>query len=164
MRLIDSDGGQLGVVPVQDAMKKAIERELDLVEVAPQASPPVCKIMDYGKYKYQQSKKQSHKKTMTVKEIKLRPRIGDNDLALKVRKIRQFLDDGNKTKVTMLFRGREIVRHDLGLKVFDKLMDILTGNFSVEQRPQREGRNITMLLAPKSGSGKPKSPAAAPKV
>lgn len=107
--------------------------------------------MDYGKYKYQQSKKQSSKRAVTVKEIKLRPRIGDNDLNLKIRKIRQFLDDGNKTKVTMLFRGREIVRHDLGLKVFDKLTETLPGNFSIEQKPQREGRNITMLLAPKSG-------------
>lgn len=143
------DGKQVGVIPTRDALKLAEERELDLVEVAPNSAPPVCKIMDFGKYKYQLSKKHSAGKKIEVKEVKLRPQIGEHDLGLKARNIRRFLDDGNKAKVTMFFRGREMVRPDLGMKVFDRLLQYLDGKFNIEQPPRLEGKSITMVIAPK---------------
>jgi translation initiation factor IF-3 len=136
------------VVPIQEALRIAHERALDLVEVAPQATPPVCRVMDYGKYKYQLGKKQAQKKTIEVKEIKIRPRIDTHDLDLKVKKIREFLDDGNKAKVSMHFRGREIVRPELGLKVFERIKEILPGKFNIEQPARLEGNHITMVIAP----------------
>jgi len=150
VRLIDHNGDQLGIMPSNEALKAAREQGLDLVEVAPNVSPPVCKILDFGKYRYQLSKKQTQKKSVGMKEVKIRPQISDNDLGLKVRNIRRFLDGGNKAKITMYFRGREIVRPELGMKVFDKLTELLSGKFSVEQRPRLEGNHITMVLAPKS--------------
>lgn len=150
VRLIDHNGDQLGIMPSNEALKAAREQGLDLVEVAPNVSPPVCKILDFGKYRYQLSKKQTQKKSVGMKEVKIRPQISDNDLGLKVRNIRRFLDGGNKAKITMYFRGREIVRPELGMKVFDKLTKLLPGKFSVEQRPRLEGNHITMVLAPKS--------------
>jgi len=148
VRLVDADGQQVGVVPIQEALRIAQDRALDLVEVAPQAVPPVCRVMDYGKYKYQLGKKQAQKKTIEVKEIKVRPRIGTHDLELKVKKIREFLDDGNKAKVSMHFRGREIVRPELGLKVFKKIGELLPGKFNIEQPARLEGNHITMVVAP----------------
>lgn len=150
VRLIDADGRQAGVVPIRDALRLAEERGLDLVEVAPNSVPPVCKIMDFGKYKYQLSKKHTTRKTIEVKEVKLRPQIDDHDLELKARNIRRFLDDGNKAKVTMFFRGRERVRPDLGMKVFDRMLQFLPGKYSVEQTPRFEGNHITMVIAPSS--------------
>lgn len=146
--MIDVDGAQVGVIPTRDALKLAEERGFDLVEVAPNSAPPVCKIMDFGKYKYQLSKKNTAKKTIDVKEIKIRPQIGDHDLQLKVRNIRRFLDDGNKAKVLMFFRGREMARTDLGMKVFEKLTQLLEGKFSVEHTPKLEGNHITMVIGP----------------
>lgn len=148
MRLIDTDGKQLGVMPVRDALRLAEDRGLDLVEVAPNADPPVCKIMDFGKYKYQLSKKHAVRKTIEVKEIKIRPQIDMHDLELKAKNIRRFLDDGNKAKVTMFFRGRERVRPDLGMKVFERLIELITGKYSIEQSPTLEGNHITMVIAP----------------
>lgn len=148
--MIDVDGGQLGIVPIFEAMKIAKERELDLVEVAPNVVPPVCKILDFGKYRYQLSKKQTQKKAMGIKEVKIRPQITENDLGLKVRNIRRFLDEGNKAKVTMYFRGREIIRPEIGMKVFEKMTQLLTGKFNVEQTPKLEGNHITMVVTPKS--------------
>ncbi len=149
MRLVDAEGRQLGVVGISEALKKAEESGLDLVEVAPQAAPPVCRIMDFGKYKYQISKKQSQKKMLGVKELKIRMRIDSHDLELKVRNIRRFLDDGNKAKITMYFRGREIVRPELGMNVFKKLTEMLPGKFQIEQAARLEGNHITMVLGPK---------------
>ena len=149
VRLIDVDGQQTGVVSVREALQLAEERGLDLVEVAPNSVPPVCKIMDFGKYKYQLSKKHNVGKKIEVKEVKLRPQIFDHDLELKARNIRRFLDEGNKAKVTMFFRGREMVRPDLGMKVFDKLLQFVGGKYNVEQSPKLEGKNITMVIAPK---------------
>ncbi len=149
MRLVDAEGRQLGVVGISEALKKAEESGLDLVEVAPQAAPPVCRIMDFGKYKYQISKKQSQKKMLGVKEVKIRMRIDSHDLELKVRNIRRFLDDGNKAKITMYFRGREIVRPELGMNVFKKLTEMLPGKFQIEQAARLEGNHITMVLGPK---------------
>lgn len=149
VRLIDVDGKQAGVVSLKDALRLAEERDLDLVEVAPNSVPPVCKIMDFGKYKYQLAKKHSVGKKVEVKEVKLRPQIGEHDLGLKARNIRRFLDEGNKAKVTMFFRGREMIRPELGMKVFDKLVHFLDGKFNIEQPPKLEGKNITMVIAPK---------------
>lgn len=134
---------------MSEALKIAKERGLDLVEVAPNVSPPVCKILDFGKYRYQLSKKQTQRKTMDVKELKIRPQITEYDLALKVKSVRRFLDEGNKAKVTMYFRGREIIRPELGMKVFQKMQQLLTGKFNVEQSPRLEGNHITMVVAPK---------------
>lgn len=148
VRLIDVDGTNLGIVSIKEALARARERGLDLVEVAPNANPPVCRIMDYGKYKYQMQKRSHHKKTIEVKEIKLRPRIDEHDLELKVKNIRRFLDDGNKAKVTMMLRGREATRPEFGMKVFEKILQMLEGKFIVERKPTLEGSNITMIIAP----------------
>lgn len=126
----------------------AKDRGYDLVEVAGNIAPPVCKIMDFGKYKYQLSKKHSSRKTVDVKEIKIRPQINDHDLQLKVKSIRRFLDDGDKAKVTMMFRGREVVRPEIGMRVFQKLTEMLEGKFTIEQQPKFEGNHITMVIAP----------------
>jgi translation initiation factor IF-3 len=149
VRLIDVDGSQLGIMPTIEALKVADDRGLDLVEVAANVAPPVCKILDFGKYRYQLSKKQTQKKTMNVKEIKVRLQITDYDLALKVKSIRRFLDEGNKAKVMMFFRGREIIRPELGMRVFEKIIQKLTGKFNVEQAPKLEGNHIIMVVAPK---------------
>ena len=150
MRVVDVDGGQLGIMPVFEALKVAKERGLDLVEVATNVVPPVCKVLDFGKYRYQLSKKQTQKKAMGVKEVKIRPRITEYDLGLKVKNIRRFLDEGNKAKVTMFFRGREIIRPELGMKVFEKMTQLLSGKFNVEQAPKLDGNHITMVVTPKS--------------
>jgi len=150
VRLIDADGGQLGIVPTSEALRIADDRELDLVEVAPNVTPPVCKVLDFGKYRYQLSKKQTQKKTMDVKEVKIRPQITNHDLGLKVKNIRRFLDEGNKAKITMFFKGREIIRPELGMKVFERMKQLLTGKFNIEQSPKLEGNHITMVVGPKS--------------
>lgn len=124
------------------------ERGFDLVEVSPNSAPPVCRIMDFGKYKYQMSKKHTSKKSSDVKEVKIRPQITDHDLQLKIKNIRRFLDEGDKAKITMYFRGREIVRPEIGMKVFGRINETLPGKFSVEQKPKLEGNHITMVVAP----------------
>ena len=131
------------------SLEIAAESDLDLVEVAPTAKPPVCKVMDFGKYKYQLSKKQSNKKTIDLKEVKVRPRIGDHDLELKVRNLRRFLDHGNKVKVSMFFRGREKVRPELGMKVFEKLTAMIPGEYNIIQPPKHEGNSIIMVVVAK---------------
>ncbi len=146
---MDADGTQFGIIPTSEALKIADTRGLDLVEVAPNVSPPVCKILDFGKYRYQLSKRQTQKKSTGVKEIKVRLQITEYDLGLKVKNIRHFLDDGHKAKVTMFFRGREIIRPELGMKVFGKMIQLLTGKFNIEQPPKLEGNHIIMVLAPK---------------
>ncbi|GAB6184257.1 translation initiation factor IF-3 [Thermodesulfovibrio hydrogeniphilus] len=147
--MVDENGKQLGVVSIREALAIARERGYDLVEVAPNANPPVCRIMDYGKYKYQTEKKTSAKKTSTVKEIKIRPQISDHDLQLKVKHIKRFLEDGDKARVTLFFRGREIVHSELGMKVFDKIKALLIGfPHKIEQEPKLEGNNMSMIIAP----------------
>jgi translation initiation factor IF-3 len=133
-----------------EALKMAREKGFDLVEVSPTSVPPVCRVMDFGKYKYQISKKHSAKKTVDVKEVKVRPQISEHDLELKIRNLRRFLDEGDKAKVIMFFRGREIVRPELGMKVFERILGTLTGKFTVEQQPRMEGKSITMVIAPSS--------------
>lgn len=135
---------------VRNALKIAEDRDLDLVEVSPTAVPPVCKILDFGKYKYQLNKKHTQRKTVGIKEVKVRPQVGEHDLELKIRNINRFIEEGDKAKVVMYFRGREIIRPELGMKVFEKIMQKLTGKFQVEQQPRQEGNHITMVVAPKA--------------
>jgi len=136
-------------MPTREALVAAKERDLDLVEVAPNAKPPVCKIMDFGKYKYQLSKKQPAKKAQELKEVKLRPRIGNHDLERKVKYLKQFLDEGHKTKVSMFFRGRERGRPDLGLQVFDRVIEMLEGKYNIINEPRYMGNSITIVISPK---------------
>jgi translation initiation factor IF-3 len=132
-------------------LKLAEGQGLDLVEVAPEARPPVCKILDYGKYRYQQNKRHSKHKTISLKEIKVRPQISQHDLEFKVRNIRKFLDEGNKVKVTLMFRGREIVHSSLARKVFEGVLEQLPSDkITVDQNPKFEGRQMVMILSPKS--------------
>lgn len=153
VRLIGEDGTQLGIVPLEEALARAAEEKLDLVEVAPKASPPVCKIMDYGKYKYLQAKKvQEAKKkqtTIQVKEVKIRPKTEEHDYQFKLRHIKRFLSEKNKAKVTIMFRGREIAHSELGLKVLERIMADTEEEGIVEQSPKLEGRNMIMILAPR---------------
>jgi translation initiation factor IF-3 len=150
VRVIDGGGEQLGVMAVREALSHAAAKELDLVEVSPKASPPVCKIMDFGKYRYELNKKQARNKTVDVKEVKIRPRIDEHDLHLKIRNINRFIDGGDKAKVVMYFRGREIIRPEFGMRVFEKITEALNGRFQIEQQPRLEGNHITMVVAPKS--------------
>lgn len=146
---MDENGKQVGVVSTKEALSIAKERGYDLVEVAPNANPPVCRIMDYGKYKYQLDKKSSSKRTATVKEIKIRPQISDHDLQLKVKHIKRFIAEGDKTRVTLYFRGREIVHQELGMRAFDKIKALLIGfPHKIEQEPRLEGNNMNMIIAP----------------
>lgn len=140
----------MGVVPTHQALQIAREKGFDLVEVAPNSAPPVCRLLDFGKYKYQISKKHASRKSVDVKEVKIRPQISEHDLQLKVKAIRRFLDEGDKAKVTMQFRGREIVRPEMGMKVLDRVRELLTGKFSVEEQPRFEGNRVTMVIAPSS--------------
>jgi translation initiation factor IF-3 len=150
--VVDDDGSQLGVMTPWDALQKAQERGLDLVEVAPNANPPVCRIMDYGKYKYEQKKKQAASKAKahaaTLKEVKLRPRTDDHDLEFKVRSARRFLIEGDKVKVTLMFRGREIVHTSLGFEQLDRVKTMLADIANVESTPRLEGRFMSMILVP----------------
>lgn len=148
--MIGHDGEQLGIMDVRSAIKLAQEHDLDLVEVAPGAQPPVCKIMDYGKYRYQQSKKHSSKqKTISVKEIKVRPAINEHDLLFKMKNIKKFLEHGDKAKITMMFRGREIVHASNGKKIFDRVIEEFSQTANIEQAARMEGNRMTMVLAPK---------------
>ncbi len=153
VRLIDAEGEQVGVVPVDDALKAARERGLDLVEVAPMARPPVVKIMDYGKYRFEQAKaaraakKKQH--VIQVKEVKYRPNISDHDFEFKTRHARTFLEEGNKVKLTLMFRGRQVTHPELGRAVLDRVFDELQDVAKVETASKLEGRNMTMVLAPK---------------
>lgn len=150
MRLIDDEGKQLGVVPTRQALDLARERGFDLVEVAHNVDPPVCKLIDFGKYKYQMSKRHGARKSVVLKEVKIRPRISEHDLELKVKNIRRFIEDGDKAKITMQFRGRENVRPEAGMRVFQKIMETIGGKFTIEQQPRHEGNHITMVVAPSS--------------
>jgi translation initiation factor IF-3 len=144
----------LGILTAKRALELAAQEQLDLVEVAPNADPPVCKIMDYGKFKYQQSKRvQEAKKKQTViqvKEVKIRPKTGEHDMLVKIQHIRRFLAQKDKAKVTILFRGREIAYSDQGTKVLARIREELKDEAVVEQMPKMEGRNMVMILAPKS--------------
>lgn len=151
--MIDAEGKQLGILSTQDAIKEALKSGLDLVEVAPNSAPPVCRIMDYGKFRYQQSKKlqvaKKHAVQVQLKEIRLRPRTEEHDLQTKIKHIKKFLEQNNKVKITMMFRGREIVYTDLGRAVMEEIKKELEPVSSVDQQPRVEGRNMVMILTPK---------------
>ncbi len=153
VRLIGSDGDNVGVVEIHDALERAKDEGLDLVEISPNADPPVCKILDFGKYKYEVAKKANEarkkQKTIDVKEIKMRPNIDAHDYDVKMRSIRKFLLEGDKVKVTMRFRGREMAHQELGLAVLDRVREQFDEDAKVEAMPRLEGRQMTMVMAPK---------------
>ena len=153
MRVIDDDGEQLGIMPVEEALETAEEKGLDLVEVAPNSRPPVVRIMDYGKYRYEEARKarQAKKKQHQVhlKEVKFRPGIEEHDIEFKLRHARRFLEEGNKVKATMMFRGRQVTHPQLGRDVLMRVAGELDDVSKVESQPVLEGRNMVMVLAPR---------------
>ncbi|MGH7458989.1 MAG: translation initiation factor IF-3 [Longimicrobiaceae bacterium] len=152
VRLISSEGDQMGIFAVDRAREMAAEEELDLVEVAPMARPPVCRIMDYGKFRYEEQRKarEARKKQhhVQIKEVKMRPGIEDHDFEFKVRHARRFLGEGNKVKATMMFRGRQMTHPELGREVLDRFVEVISDVGKVESNPQMEGRTMTMIIAP----------------
>lgn len=153
VRVIGTDGEQIGIISIGRALEMAGEQEMDLVEVSPEAKPPVCRIMDYGKYKYERTKKQQEskkkQKAFQVKEIKVRPKTDDHDLETKVKHVKKFIENNDKVKITLVFRGREITMKDQGQEVLDKVVEMTKDFTQIEQQPKFEGRIMTMLLAPK---------------
>jgi len=156
VRLIDEEGENVGVVATAMALERALEAGLDLVEISPGADPPVAKILDYGKFKYEDQKKKNEarkkQKVIEVKEIKMRPNIDQHDYDVKLRSINRFIGDGDKVKVTLRFRGREMVHQELGLKVLNRVREQIDEIAKVEQFPRMEGRQMIMILAPKKRS------------
>jgi len=153
VQLIDQDGTNHGTVPIQAALERAAEAGLDLVEISPNATPPVCKILDYGKYKFQAQKKAAEarkkQKIVEVKEIKLRPMIDDHDYDVKMRSMRRFFEEGDKVKVTLRFRGREMAHQELGTKLLDRVKEDIGAIAKVEMDARFEGRQMIMILAPR---------------
>jgi translation initiation factor IF-3 len=167
VRLVDEEGKQVGVVKTPEALAYAQERDLDLVEVAPEAKPPVCRVLDYSKYKYEQEQKQKaarkHQQQVTVREIKFRPKIAQHDYDTKKGHVVRFLRDQNKVKITIMFRGREMAHPERGKMILDRLADELAELAVVEQRPIQDGRNMTMMLGPTKAAEKVAAEAAAEK-
>ena len=153
VRLIDQDGEMLGVMTARDALNRAFAVGLDLLEISPNASPPVVKILDYGKYKYEIQKKKNEakkkQKVVEIKEIKVRPNIDENDYQVKMRAMRSFIDEGDKVKVTLRFRGREMAHQEIGIKVLERIRGEMDATTKVEQMPRMENRQMVMVLAPK---------------
>ncbi len=154
VRLIDSNGEQLGIVPLREALRIAEEKNLDLVNVAPQAKPPVCRIMDYGKFRYEQSKREKearkNQKIITIKEVRLSPTIEEHDLQTKLKSVVKFLQHGDKVKVSVRFRGRQITHSDIGRRVLERVIEDVGDLAVVEKKPNMEGRSMMIILAPKS--------------
>ncbi len=152
MRLIDDHQNQLGVLSLEAALRLANEKGLDLVEVAPQASPPVCKLLDYGRFKYETIKREKDQRrkqnVIKLKEMKLRPKVAEHDFQTKFRGVKQFLEEGEKVKVTIMFRGREMVHQEIGRRLLDRVADAAKEIAVVERQPLLEGRNLFMILAP----------------
>ena len=153
IRVVDADGEMVGVISKEEGIEIAFEAGLDLVEVSPNADPPVCKVLDYGKFKYEAQKKANEarkkQKVIDVKEIKMRPGIDEHDYQVKMRSVRRFLDEGDKVKMTIRFRGREMAHQELGMKVLDRVREDVDELAKVEQFPKSEGRLMTMVIAPK---------------
>lgn len=166
VRVIGGDGSQVGIVPTHEALRMAEEQGLDLVEVSPRAVPPVCRIMDFGRFKYQESKKEKasrkHQSTVVIKEIKFRPKTDTHDLDFKLKHIRRFLGEGNKVRLMIVFRGREIVHPETGHAVLDVVSKEVADISMIEQKPSMEGRRMVMVLGPRSGVIRPVAPAAQP--
>ena len=153
VRMIDENGEMVGVLPIREALSRAADAGLDLVEISPNAEPPVCKILDFGKYKYEVQKKKNEarkkQKVIEVKEIKLRPNIDEHDYEVKMRAVHRFLEEGDKVKVTMRFRGREMAHPELGMKLLMKVKEDFEPVAKVEYEPRMEGRQMILILAPK---------------
>lgn len=153
VRVVSGEGEQLGIFPIKKALQLALERGQDLVEIAPTAKPPVCRIMDYGKYRFEQNKRErevkKNQKIISIKEVKLRPNIEDHDFDTKARNAEKFLKAGDKVKVTIMFRGREITHPELGRQLCVKLAERVAEMANVEKQPKVEGKNMTMILTPK---------------
>ena len=153
VRVVDQDGSQLDVMPIEEALRLAEERELDLVKIAPQARPPVCKLMDYGKYRFEQNKKtreiRKNQKVITVKEVRLSATIEDHDIDVRVKNAIKFLQDGDKVKVSIRFRGRQITHSEIGREVMQDFAERIKEYAVVDRAPVVEGRNMTMMLSPK---------------
>jgi translation initiation factor IF-3 len=154
VRVVSADGEQLGVMPIQQALETARQRELDLVEVAPEAAPPVCRIMDFGKYKYMQARRQKEARkkqtVIVVKEVKMGPKTEKHDFDFKLKHVRRFLEEGNKAKVTVRFKGREMAHTELGWKMLNKMTEAITDIATVENHPRMEGRMLSMIFSPKA--------------
>ena len=154
VRLIGRDGGQIGIVPIQEALNRAREMELDLVEISPTSNPPVCRIMDYGKYKYELAKKDKVAKqkahTFQLKEMRYRPKIDEHDYQFKMRHVREFLESGSKVRTFVMFRGREMTRIEFGKKILERLQEDLADVASIDSPPKMEGRTMSMVMTPKS--------------
>jgi translation initiation factor IF-3 len=153
VRLIDQDGEMQGVLTVREAMQRAFAVGLDLVEISPNADPPVCKILDFGKFKYEQQKKRNEakkkQKVIEIKEIKVRPNIDENDYQVKLRAMKSFIEEGDKVKVTLRFRGREMAHQDIGIKVLERIRGDMDAATKVEQMPRMENRQMIMVLSPR---------------
>jgi len=167
VRLISQEGEQLGVVQLREALRRAREAGLDLVEVAPAARPPVCRLMDFGRFKYEQAKKErearkKHRTGGNLKEVKMRPNIDDHDFGFKSRNAYKFLKEGNKVKVTVMFRGREIVHQDLARALMARFAEVVAEVGAVERPPKTEGRNMSMIVTPKPAKAPAKDEARAP--
>lgn len=166
VRLVDADGSQVGIVNIAEALERAQRQDLDLVEVAPQANPPVCRIMDYGKFRYEESQRQkeSRRKTVqiTMKEVKLRPKIGKGDFDTKVRHMQEFLEEGHKVKVTLQFRGREVAHPELGSKILNAVIEQLSEIAKVDTHARLEGKSMTMVLSPEKKTAKKPTEKSAP--
>jgi translation initiation factor IF-3 len=165
VRVIGADGSQVGIVQTHEALRMAEEAGLDLVEVSPRAVPPVCRIMDFGRFKYQESKKEQasrkHQSVVVIKEIKFRPKTDTHDLNFKLKHIRRFLGEGNKVRLMIVFRGREIVHPETGQAMLDVVSKEVAEISVIEQKPSMEGRRMVMVLGPRSGVIRPASPAPA---
>lgn len=152
--MIDASGGQVGIMSIGDALRLAESQELDLVEVSPTARPPVCRIMDYGKFKYEEAKKatEARKKQTVVllKEIKMRPKTDEHDFDFKLKNVKRFLEEGSKTKITVVFRGREMAHPEFGRRMLDRVSNELKEIATIEQTPRMEGKAISMIVAPKA--------------
>jgi translation initiation factor IF-3 len=153
VRLIDQDGEMLGVMTTRDAQLRAYGVGLDLLEISPNADPPVCKILDYGKYKYEQQKKKNEarkrQKVIEIKEVKVRPNIDENDYQVKLRAMKTFIEEGDKVKVTLRFRGREMAHQDIGVRVLERIRGDMDAQSKVEQMPRMENRQMVMVLSPR---------------
>ena len=164
VRVTSATGEQLGIMPTREALRMAEEQHLDLVEVAPKAKPPVCRIMDFGKYRYEQQKREKEakkkQKVISIKEVKLRPNIEQHDFDVKLKNALRFVEEGNKVKVTIMFRGRELSHPELGKTVLGRVAEALGDRVSIERNAKLEGKNMTMIVAPKAQkASKSKQPA-----
>ncbi len=162
MRVTSATGEQLGIMPTREALRRAEEQHLDLVEVAPKAKPPVCRIMDFGKYRYEQQKREKEakkkQKVINIKEVKLRPHIEQHDFDVKLKNALRFIQEGNKVKVTIMFRGRELSHQELGREVLARVAETLGDQVTVERNAKLEGKNMTMIISPKAQKSSKKKP------